>query len=223
LVPDAGKQDGSEIEIAEKSVLWLKITTKGKQVHGSTPEKGLNARRVAMMLAIQLDEMLHSKYSAKDSLFDPQPSTFEPTKCDANVDNVNTVPGIDVQYFDCRVLPRYPLADVLKEIDSVRVKLEKETGAAIEVKPVQQEQSTEPTPMDSLIVVRLKAALKQLRGLDAKAIGIGGGTVGLYFRRKGIHTAVWSTLDDMAHQPNEYCKIENMINDAKVFVHVATA
>ena len=29
--------------------------------------------------------------------------------------------------------------------------------------------------------------------------------------------AVWSTLDDLAHQPNEYCRIKNMINDAKVF------
>ena len=223
LVPDTGKPDGSEIEIAEKSILWLRITTKGMQVHGSTPEKGLNARRVAMKLAIQLDDMLHSKYPAKDPLFDPDPSTFEPTKCDANVDNVNTVPGIDVQYFDCRILPRYPLVDVLKEIESVRVRVEKETGASIEAEPIQKEQNTNPTPMDSPVVVKLKAALKQLRGLDAKAIGIGGGTVGLYFRRKGIHTAVWSTLDDMAHQPNEYCKIENMVNDAKVFVHVATA
>ena len=223
LVPDAGKPDGSEIETAEKSILWLRITTKGMQVHGSTPEKGLNARRVAMKLAIQLDEMLHSKYLDKDPLFDPQPSTFEPTKCNANVDNVNTVPGLDVQYFDCRILPRYPLVDVLKETESVRVMLEKETGASIEIKPIQQEQNMNPTPMDSPIVVRFKAALKQLRGLDAKAIGIGGGTVGAYFRRKGIHTAVWSTLDDMAHQPNEYCKIDNMVNDAKVFVHVATA
>ena len=223
LVPDTGKPDGSEIEIAEKSILWLRVTTKGMQVHGSTPEKGLNARRVAMKFAIQLDEMLHSKYPAKDLLFDPQPSTFEPTKCDANVDNVNTVPGTDVQYFDCRVLPRYPLVDVLKEIESVRVRLEKETGGRIEIKPIQQEENTITTPMDSPIVVRLKAALKQLRGLDAKAIGIGGGTVGAYFRRKGIDTAVWSTLDDMAHQPNEYCKIENMVNDAKVFVHVAIA
>ncbi len=121
LVPDSGKPDGSEIETAEKSILWLRITTKGMQVHGSTPERGLNARRAGMKFAIQLDEMLHSKYPAKDPLFDPQPSTFEPTKCDANVDNVNTVPGIDVQYFDCRILPRYPLVDVLKEIDSTPV------------------------------------------------------------------------------------------------------
>ena len=65
--------------------------------------------------------------------------------------------------------------------------------------------------------------MKELRGLDAKPLGIGGGTVGAYFRRKGIQTAVWSTLDDLAHQPNEYCKIVNMVDDAKVFVHVAAS
>jgi succinyl-diaminopimelate desuccinylase len=221
LVPDSGTADGSQIEIAEKSILWLKITTKGKQVHGSTPEKGLNARRVAMKLAIQLDDMLHSKYAAEDELFDPPSSTFEPTKSDANVDNVNTVPGLDVQYFDCRVLPRYPLDEVMREIESVRLRLEKETAATIQIHPIQREENTKPTPIESPIVQKLKTALKQLRGLDAKPIGIGGGTVGVYFRRRGIDTAVWSTIDDLAHQPNEYCKIANMVDDAKVFVYVA--
>jgi len=27
----------------------------------------------------------------------------------------------------------------------------------------------------------------------------------------------------LAHQPNEYCKIENMVDDAKVFVHIASS
>jgi len=222
LVPDSGTPDGSQIEIAEKSILWLKITTKGKQVHGSTPEKGLNARRAAMKFAIQLDDMLHSNYPEKDALFDPPPSTFEPTKSDANVDNVNTVPGLDVQYFDCRILPKYPLDEVMKQIVSVKLRAEKETGATFQIEPIQREQNTNPTPMQSPIVQKLKTALKHLRGLDAKPIGIGGGTVGAYFRRKGMDTAVWSTLDDMAHQPNEYCKIANMVDDAKVFVHVAS-
>ena len=221
LVPDTGCSDGSEIEIAEKSILWLKITTRGKQVHGSLPHKGLNAHRVGMKLALELDELLHKKYSTTDSLFDPPPSTFEPTKHELNVENINTVPGVDVQYFDCRVLPRYPLTEVMEDIEMAKSRLEKETGAKIELTPVQFEENTAPTPMESEIVQRLKTALKQLRGLDARPVGIGGGTVGLYFRRKGIHTAVWSTLDDMAHQPNEYCKIDNMVNDAKVFLHVA--
>jgi len=221
IVPDTGTPDGSQIEVAEKSILWLKITTKGEQVHGSTPERGLNAHRIGMKLALQLDDLLHTKYAATDPLFDPPPSTFEPTKHEANVDNVNTVPGLDVQYFDCRILPQYPLEAVMKDIESLKSKLEKETGATIEIKPVQYEQNTNPTPTDSEVVQKLKAALKKLRGIDGKAIGIGGGTVGLYFRRKGIHTAVWSTLDDMAHQPNEYCKIDNIVNDARVFVHIA--
>lgn len=220
IVPDAGAPDGSDIEIAEKSILWLKITTKGRQVHGSTPEKGLNANRVAMQFALQLDQILHGKYAATNPLFDPPTSTFEPTKHESNVDNVNTVPGVDVQYFDCRVLPQYMLTEVMKDVESIRSKLEKETGARIEVTPIQREQNTRPTSVDSEIVKRLKSALKDLRGLDAKALGIGGGTVGLYFRRKGMDAVVWSTLDDMAHQPNEYCKIDNVVNDAKVFVHV---
>ena len=222
LVPDAGSPDGSEIEVAEKSILWLRITTRGRQVHGSTPEKGLNAHRIGMKFAIQLDDMLHSKYAGKEPMFDPPTSTFEPTKCEANVENVNTIPGLDVQYFDCRILPQYPLDEVMGQIESVRLRLEKETGAKIEVDPKQREQNTNPTPTESPIVRKLKNALKQLRGLDATPIGIGGGTVGAYFRRKGMHTAVWSTLDDLAHQPNEYCKIENMVNDAKVFAYVAT-
>ncbi|MEM2118682.1 MAG: M20/M25/M40 family metallo-hydrolase, partial [Candidatus Bathyarchaeia archaeon] len=47
--------------------------------------------------------------------------------------------------------------------------------------------------------------------------GIGGGTCAAFFRKIGIPAAVWCTHDEMAHQPNEYAKIENMVNDAKVF------
>jgi succinyl-diaminopimelate desuccinylase len=223
IVPDTGAPDGSQIEVAEKSILWLKITTKGKQVHASIPDMGLNAHRVALKFALELDSHLHSKYSTTDSLFEPPTSTFEPTKHELNVDNVNTVPGIDVQYFDCRILPCYQITDVMNEIDSIRQRIEQEAGAKIEIKPIQQEQNTVPTSTHNEIVTRLTTALKKLRGIDAKYVGIGGGTVALYFRRKGIATAVWSTLDEMAHQPNEYCKIQNMIDDAKVFVHVAAS
>ena len=221
IVPDSGSRDGSEIEVAEKSILWLKITTRGKQVHGALPYKGLNAHRIGMKFALQIDELLHTKYSGTDQLFDPPTSTFEPTKHELNVDNINTVPGLDVQYFDCRILTRYPLKEVMKDIESAKSKTEKETGAKIDLTPIQFEENVDPTPVNCEIVQKLRNALKELRGMEGKPCGIGGGTVGLYFRRKGINTAVWSTLDDMAHQPNEYCKIDNLVNDAKVFAHVA--
>ena len=221
IVPDTGSKDGSEIEVAEKSILWLKITTKGKQVHGALPSKGLNANRIGMKFALQVDELLHSKYSATDDLFDPPASTFEPTKHELNVENINTVPGLDVQYFDCRILTRYKLMEVMKDIESVKTKMEKDTGAKIDLTPIQLEENVDSTPVNCEVVQKLRTALKELRGTEGKPVGIGGGTVGSYFRRKGINTAVWSTLDDMAHQPNEYCHIDNLVNDAKVFVHVA--
>ncbi|HHM02595.1 MAG TPA: M20/M25/M40 family metallo-hydrolase, partial [Caldithrix abyssi] len=37
IIPDAGEPDSTMIEIAEKSILWLRFVTKGKQVHASTP------------------------------------------------------------------------------------------------------------------------------------------------------------------------------------------
>jgi succinyl-diaminopimelate desuccinylase len=47
-------------------------------------------------------------------------------------------------------------------------------------------------------------------------VGIGGGTVGAFLRKKGIPTVVWSRVDESAHQPNEYCLVGNMIGDALV-------
>jgi succinyl-diaminopimelate desuccinylase len=67
----------------------------------------------------------------------------------------------------------------------------------------------------------LREAIKETRGRDVKVGGIGGGTCAAYFRKAGIPAVVWSTIDEMAHQPNEYAKIDNMVNDAKVFAYLA--
>lgn len=222
IVPDGGSPDGSLIEVAEKHMLWLKLTVKGRQVHASTPEKGLNAHRVGLRLVLEIDRYLHAKYADSDSLFHPPISTFEPTKSEANVDNINTIPGVDVQYFDCRVLPRYSLKQVIEDIEGIKLKFEKETEAQIEIVPVEFEENSAQTPLDSEVFRKLKAALKYLRNIDASPFGMGGGTVGSYFRRVGIDTVIWSTVNHMGHQPNEYCEVNNIINDAKVIAQVTT-
>ena len=37
VVPDSGNPEGTLIEVAKKSILWLCFKTKGKQCHGSNP------------------------------------------------------------------------------------------------------------------------------------------------------------------------------------------
>ena len=221
LVPDGGNEDGSFIEIAEKSALWLRINTVGKQTHASTPKKGLNAHRIGMEYAIALDKFLHKKYSLKDEKFDPPESTFEPTKKDRNVDAVNIIPGEDVIHFDCRILPNYNLEEILEDIHNLAEEFERKTGAKIRINVLSRSVAPKPTDPNSKIVIMLRKAIKVLRGIEPKVGGIGGGTCAAFFRRINIPAVVWSTIDETAHQPNEYSKIKNLVNDAKVFASLA--
>ena len=220
IVPDAGYPDGTMIEVAEKSILWLKIKTIGKQVHASMPGLGINAFSAASHLVVALDQ-LHDIFNKKDTVFDPPESTFQPTRKEANVPNINTIPGEDVFYLDCRILPDYKIDEVIKEIKNIAVGIEKKFKVRVEFSTEQKEEAAPPTPVKAAVVMALKKAVKDVYHVEAKPMGIGGGTVAAVFRRAGKQAAVWSTLDDLAHQPNEYCIINNLLNDAKVFAHVA--
>jgi len=208
IVPDAGNPRGDRIEIAEKSILWFKFTVEGKQSHASTPEN--NASRAAMQFLVELDKKLHNTFSSRNSLFNPAYSTFEPTKREKNVDNVNTVPGLDESYMDCRVLPEYNTEDVISLVEEVA------TNRPVKVDIIQNE-SSPPTPEDSEVVRLLSKSVEVVKGFKPSVYGIGGNTCAAFFRKSGFNTAVWSTVDGVAHQPNEYAVINNMIEDSKVF------
>ncbi len=219
IIPDAGNEDGTMIEVAERSILWTKFHTIGKQCHGSTPEKGINAHRAGAHLIVRLDE-LYKIFDVMDPLFDPPISTFEPTKKEPNVGNVNTIPGDDIFYQDARILPDYPLAEVEEKIAEMVREIEKKFGVKIETEQPQKEEAAPPTPPDAPVVKALQKAIKDVYGREGKPMGIGGGTVAAFLRRAGFHAAVWSTMDEMAHQPDEYAKIDNILGDAKVFAHI---
>ncbi|MEM2726734.1 MAG: M20 family metallo-hydrolase [Archaeoglobaceae archaeon] len=215
IVPDVGSPKGELIEIAEKSILWLKFEVFGVQSHASMPTK--NASRRAMKFILDLDEKLHSKFNAKDELFDPPYSTFEPTKREKNVDNVNTIPGLDISYMDCRILPQYSPEEVIDYVESVRRFHEIRDKEKINVEVVQSSSSPK-TPENAEIVLRLSQTILNLRGIKPKLFGIGGNTCASFLRKEGFRESVaWCTTDSTAHRPNEYCKIDNMVEDAKVF------
>jgi succinyl-diaminopimelate desuccinylase len=216
VIPDGGNAQGTEIEVAEKNLCWLKVTTKGKQCHGSTPDEGANAFLAACDLALRVHELEKSVFTARDPLFMPDRTTLSPTKKEANVPNINTIPGDDVFCLDMRILPRYPVDRVLEELSRVMREVEADHGVKMSYEIAQRNESV-ATPPDAPVVRRLAAAIREVYGVEAKPIGIGGGTVGAYLRNAGFDCVVWARLEETAHQPNENAKIENIIGDAKVF------
>jgi succinyl-diaminopimelate desuccinylase len=118
-------------------------------------------------------------------------------------------------------LPNYDIDEIISNIKEFAKEYEKETGASIKFEPLSISPAPKPTDANAKVVTNLKEAIRTLRGIEPKVGGIGGGTCAAFFRKINVPAVVWSTIDETAHQPNEYSKIKNMVDDAKVFALMA--
>jgi succinyl-diaminopimelate desuccinylase len=216
LVPDGGHPEGKEIEIAEKSIIWMTFIVSGKQSHGSRPDHGINAASAASHLVVRM-EGLRVKFNESNPLYDYPTSSFEPTKRTGSVQNINTIPATEEISFDCRILPQYNLDDVIKEVERIKESVEQDYNVTIELGTTMKLQAPEPTPVEAPVVKSIQKSVKKVLGVDAVPIGIGGGTVAAYLRKEGYQAALWSTIDSTMHAPNENSTISNTLGDAKVF------
>jgi succinyl-diaminopimelate desuccinylase len=116
------------------------------------------------------------------------------------------------------VLPEYDIDEVESQVRVICAEAAARYGAGIEVEVVHRERAPRPTPADAPVVRALTAALKKLRGLEARIRGAGGQTVAACLRHKNLDTVVWSTLMPNPHTPNERSRISATIDDAKVML-----
>ena len=189
----------------------------GRQTHASTPDKGINAMKVGSELITFIVDYMESKYGVKNALFDPPTSTYEPTKRLQTVGNVNTVPGEDIFFLDFRILPQYSPDDIMETLRWIGDLFEDKTGVKITFETVQLTKSGKPSSLDSEAYKALSMAIEHVRNVEPKAGGIGGGTCANFFRLAGIDAYCWESCDDKCHTANEYCVVENLVSDAKVF------
>lgn len=220
LVPDAGNPNGDHIEVAEKHFLHVGFKVKGRQGHASRPDLCVNTLRAAAHLIVDMDQRLPERFPERDAFFNPPRSTFEPTKKEANVPNINTIPGEDVFYLDCRVLPEVRLDDVLGEMRAAAERTAARFGVEVTIEERMKFEAPAATPPDAAVVVSCAQAVQEVYGVQARPVGIGGQTVAAFFRKRGLKAAVWQRILGMAHAPNERVPVEHLIGDAKVFARM---
>lgn len=217
IIPDGGNSKGDKIVVTEKSKVWFKVTTFGKQSHAAYPKNGLNAHRVAAHVIVKMDDLLKI-FVDKNKLYGQHDMiTIEPTLKMQNVQSINIVPGEDVVFYDCRILPSINIDHFIDEFKKLATAVAKEHGATVEIEIADLIQSAPPTSPNHPIVRAVAEAAKCVYGVVAKPAGTGGITVGQFFRAEGFPCVVYSKLDEACHSPNEYCVIDNMVNDTKVW------
>ncbi|MDE5879025.1 MAG: M20 family metallo-hydrolase [Desulfovibrio sp.] len=226
LVPDSGSARGDAVEMAEKAQLWLKVTTGGRQCHASTPHKGRNAFLAGAEAAVALHDGLALAFPERDSLFRPPVSTFEPTRHEPNVEAVNILPGRDVFYLDCRLLPAVSAEAVLargREI-AAEVAARRDVSIEIAVEHVQPSSMTRPDlPVDAPLFPALADAVEAVYDVRPRPVGIGGATVAALLRARGLAAVVWSRIFNTCHQPDERASLAHICGDAAVFGHLLMA
>ena len=217
MVPDHCSPNGEDISVAEKNIVWLKFCIEGKTTHASTPNLGINAYKVSTLLLMDLIESFDNRFDGTDDRFLQPRSTFEPTKRIATVENVNTIPGYDEFCMDIRIIPEYDVDMVIRMAEEIAQVYSESTGASIKVEVLQKAIAGRPSSTDTEGYKALAESIESVRGIKPSPVGISGGTCANFFRLKGFDAYAWQTGDGALHAPNEYLRIDNLINDTKVF------
>ncbi|WP_400204310.1 M20 family metallo-hydrolase [Candidatus Methanomassiliicoccus intestinalis] len=218
FVPDFGEATGSSIEIMEKSIIWLKASVKGKQVHASVPNRGTNALVEGSKFILALRDALYAHFNLSNSAYNYEISTFEPTKRENEEGSINIIPEVENVFFDIRLLPEYSIEECVSFAEEFAAEYSKKNNINAAVENVRVDPAGPPSTTESREFSVLKDSIREVINVDAKAIGIGGQTCANWFRKAGYSAYAWQTVEGLAHQTNEYSKIENIVNDSAVFV-----
>lgn len=212
VIPDIG-ENMERIDIAEKGRTVLKITAFGKQAHGSTPERGINAVYMMAKLVTEI-EKLKMKYEVHPVLGHPSLNLGEIHGGAAP----NIVPGTCTIYIDIRTVPGMTKEGVATELQSCVDKVEN-GKFKIEIMSWNDPHGIDP---DNEVVRAIQKNAKEVLGFEPEPFGMGGGTYAKTLNLNGVLAVGWGPGDDEAfHVANEFVEVQQLLDFAQLTCLVA--
>jgi len=210
LIPDNGLMDTAVI--GEKGVIWLKITSFGKQAHGSTPHLGINAIEKLAKLLLKIQKINFGKNFNR---------AFQPPTLNIGQIQGGHAPNIVPAEAEAKIDIRYPLGikkeDILQKIKREIEKFKKEDPKAQFKVEVLDWQKPHLVPENSPFCQKFLEAAKELK-MPMKLKTVGGITVGKNLFFAGIPVIChYPTKKMLAHTANEYVEIKNLIKTTKLY------
>jgi succinyl-diaminopimelate desuccinylase len=213
--------------LGHRGVYWFSVATAGRAAHGSMPFLGVSAiSKMADFLAVVESELKPALSSRVTSM------PVEPAEARRASINVNSIsggqPGGELQtpcvadrcevIFDRRFLIEEPLENVRGEIREILDRIGKrdpefryEIQDLLTVEPIQ----TNPA---STLVTTMANAVRDVLGVDPPLIASPGTYDQKHVMRLGLVEqciAYGPGILDLSHQPDEYCRIDHLVNGTK--------
>ena len=209
VIPDIG-ENMKMIDIAEKGRAVFKIVTSGRQAHGSTPERGINAVNMLARVLTALEE-LDLPHEVHPVLGSPsmnlgvvrggEAANTVPAKCEALVD-VRFVPGQSTA----------GLIELFRATAEQAISGYSGEGVGVEVTV---DTSTEPHAIDAALplVKAVQSSVAEVLGFEPEPFGIGGGTFAKSFNLGGIPAVGFGPgADDQFHVVNEHIEVKELVD-----------
>jgi succinyl-diaminopimelate desuccinylase len=233
IIPEPLNVD--RICVGHRGVWWSEVETKGRIAHGSMPFLGDSAINHMAVFLARLEAELQPKLAQRTTA---QP--VEPKLARRSTLNVNSIHGGQVEDRDgypapvvahsCRaVLDRRYLVE--EDVDDVKAEV---IGLLDELKATRpgfdyairdvMEFLPTFTPLDAPVVTATRDAIRRVLGKEPELIASPGTYDQKHIYRTGKLDqciAYGPGILDLAHQPDEYVDIDDLINSAKVMALAA--
>ncbi|MBN1544963.1 M20 family metallopeptidase [Candidatus Woesearchaeota archaeon] len=198
-----------KVTVAEKGVLNIRITAKGKQAHGSTPQKGISAiagmaKFIAKLEHYILKHQLH-KYLTRPTI------NFGTIKGGSAP---NTVAGHCECVVNIRYLPSQSPKSIVDELKNLSERFgEFEFEVLVNAPPTEVD--------DHNILVETIRNVAERHGINLRLKGLSGATDTKSFVLNDIPAVGFDFADDyVAHNANEYCRLDNLFKFSSVLIDV---
>ena len=207
-----GAQTENQLIVAERGVMWARITTTGKAAHAGAPHNGDNAIMRMVRIVTHLDHALMPLLSKRQQ--GPLRSTINIGMFHGG-HNTNVVPSLCTVEIDRRLLPGETVQQAYAELE----KLVAEAGELKDSYKVQFLTGTNGfnAPEGGQAVAAFKQAIKAQIGQEARFLTATGVSDGRYYADDGIEIINFGPGSGaQGHAANESVPISEMVDAAKI-------
>lgn len=215
--------EGGEVCPVQKGALRLRVDATGRMAHGAMPHEGRNpigALGRLMDRVEALEAELQERHGRHPDLGEVY---LTPTHLDAgSLPQVNVIPGQALLTYDVRTIPGVDHDELVARIEEIAGEVSAETGVEFTFTRLVDRPPTE-TPRDHPVVAAVADAHEAVTGEAPRFGGVPGTTDGtILWRDAGVPVVVYGPGGKwIAHQPDEYVEVDDLIQHAEVYVEAA--